>query len=110
MSNSRSRVRKVGSARVEVGNFSHEGKSYSALGSAVDHDRGVVVGYPKNGVLQSWDGKPIGTCRIVSRWKNKRGIFSSEMCSYRCVVGGRTYVGRGGGDGLLLRLRLAKGK
>jgi hypothetical protein len=43
---SRSRHRRVGSARVEVGTVSHGGKSYSALGSTVDHERDQVVAYP----------------------------------------------------------------
>lgn len=82
---SRSRHRRVGSARVEVGTVSHGGKSYSALGSTVDHER-------------------------VSRRKNPRGVFSSEIVAYRCLIDGIPYHGSGGGDGLALKLRRTKGK
>lgn len=90
--------------RVEVGTF----HGHSALGSVVDHNRGVATGYPKGDILQDWHGNPIGRVRVISRRKNPRGIFSNEVVSYRAWIDGVEYYGRGGGDGMLLRLKRKK--
>jgi hypothetical protein len=94
-------------ARVEVSTFASQGRSFTALGSVVDHEKGIVTGYPKGDVLNSWDNKPIGTCRIVSRFRMARWSFAGGwyMYCYRAVVDGQPYYGRGLGDGMILRLR-----
>lgn len=94
-------------ARVEVSTFVFKGKPFTALGSVVDHENGIVAGYPKGNVLQTCDGKPLGTCRIVStfkmaRWSPMGGWY---MACYRAIIDGKHYYGRGFGDGMLLRLR-----
>ena len=103
-------------AKVEVGIIVHEGREFASLGSIVDHERGYVVGYlklvdnPKPGesrhVLTSWEGRVIGTCRVISTWKTPRSWVSSTMSSYRATVDGIEY--HGSGDGMLLRLRRCK--
>jgi len=95
-------------ARVEVSTFMFEGKPFTALGSVVDHENGIVIGYPEKGVLQTCDGKPIGTCRVVSKYRMPRSWIGSWMYCYRATVDGEQYHGRGFGNGMLLRLRRFK--
>jgi len=92
-------------ARVETGTVTHEGRAYTALGSVVDHESGYVVGYVKGATLTSWEGATIGTVREVSRWPLHNSGFSTSMHSYRATIDGRSYHGRGMGEGMLLRLR-----
>ena len=101
---------RFGSARVEVGTVEYGGRKFSNLGSTVDHERGVAAGYPKGTELQTWDGKKIGSCRVTSSWKQRTpgSTFKTEMFSYRCVIDGIPYVGRGQGDGMILFLKRAK--
>jgi hypothetical protein len=96
-------------AAVEVGVIVHEGREFRALGSVVDHESGRVVGYVKGDKLVSWDGKvTLGTIRVVSTWRTPRSWVSSKMSSYRAVVGGKSYHGRGCGDGFLLKLKKSR--
>jgi hypothetical protein len=93
---------------VEVSTFAHEGRSFTALGSVVDKANGYVVGYPRGRVLATWDGKPLGTCRVVSSYPTPRSWLGSRMYCYRAVIEsdpGAEYHGRGFGDGMILRLR-----
>lgn len=105
-----SRHRKVGPIRVEVGTVEHAGRRYEAFGSVVDHASGIVTGYPKGNALVTFDGKTTGTCRVVSRRKNPRGLLSNEVVCYRCTVDSIPYHGRGGGDGMALHLRRIRGR
>jgi len=94
-------------ARVEVSTVVFQGQPFTALGSVIDHSQGIVVAYPHGTNLQTFDGKVIGTCRVVSvfkmaRWSCMGGWY---MACYRAVIDGKHYYGRGLGDGMLLRLR-----
>lgn len=105
-SNSEFRTAESG-AKVEVATFVFEGKPFTALGSIVDHENGIVVGYPHGTELRTCDGKVIGTCQVVSVFKMARWSYIGGwyMSCYRAVVDGKQYYGRGFGDGMLLRLR-----
>jgi hypothetical protein len=71
-----------------------------------------IYGYPKGDKITDWEGKPIATivhktCRKVS--PHERGAWiSNERCSYTVKAEGRTYVGRGRGDGIHVSLRQRK--
>lgn len=95
---------------VEIGTIVANGQSFSAIGAVKDPARGIVVGYPKGGALLTWDGQPMGSCKVVSGWRTPRSHMSSHMYSYRAVVDGVRYHGRGMGDGMLLTLRRCKGQ
>lgn len=95
--------------KAELGILTHEGHEFSALGSVIDHDAGVVVGYPKGFDLMTWDGTTvIGRVRVVSSYPMPQSWQGSTMYCYRAVIEGRHYYGRGFGDGMLLRLRACK--
>jgi hypothetical protein len=97
-------------AKVEISTFLFEDKPFTAMGSVVDHENGIVVGYPNGEKLQTCDGKVIGTCQIVSTFRMTRWSFVGGwyMQCYRAVVDGKNYYGRGFGDGMLLRLRCSR--
>jgi hypothetical protein len=71
-----------------------------------------ISGYPKGDKILTWDGKPLGTlvtksCKQVSPYE--RGAWISNLrCSYTFKIDGRTYVGRGRGDGIVVSLRQRK--
>jgi hypothetical protein len=98
--------------RVEVGTVEVEGRTFAAHGAIVDHDAGYLAGYPavEGGayVLKSWGGETIAPLVLVSRWRNPRGVFSSETVAWRATLGGKTYHGRNGGTGLLLHMRAGR--
>lgn len=93
-------------ARVETGTLEFGGQEFSALGSVVDEEAGLLIGYPNGAALQTWDGKPVEGVRleIVSSWP-VRSWQAPRRYAYRVMYKGRAYHGRGFGDGMLLRLR-----
>ena len=97
-------------ATVEVGTITHEGQEFSALGSVIDEQNGVIVGYPKGDSLTTWNGQPIEglRLRITSSWRTPRSFVSDRMFAYSATYKGKRYYGRGAGDGMLLRLRRSK--
>lgn len=99
-------------ARVEVGTVQYCGNTYANLGSIVDHERGCVVGYvgKDNRTLTTWEGKPIGTVREISKWRTPRSWVSSYMHAYVAEVDGKRYHGRGCGEGMVLKLHASKSR
>lgn len=95
-------------AKVEIATVLHDGKEFTAMGSVVDHKAGRVTGYPKGNVLQTWDGKPIGTCTVTSTWRLRVFAGPLTMRQYHATVDGIHYTGRGQGDGMCLNLRRCK--
>lgn len=86
----------------------HEGRKFESGGAVVSEQ--FVIGYPGKFVtgvapLQDWHGKTIGTCCILSTWKTPRSFVSSTMSSIECWVKGVRYVGRGAGEGMILRAK-----
>lgn len=95
----------------EIGTITHNGREFSAVGAMVRDGR--AVGYPKFdrdytgavGQMQTWDGQPMGTARIVSMWR----VWSwagSHMCQIEATIGGKRYTGRGFGSGMMWRGKL----
>lgn len=88
----------------EVSTWEHKGVAFTALGSLVSDTH--LVGYPKGSVLQSWDGRSIATLVVTG---HARGFYGSVLVCYRATLpDGRSYVGRGLGDMMILKLRRAR--
>lgn len=95
-------------ATAEVVTLIHEGREFSALGAVINHAEGYLVGYVSS------DGKSltksggeiicpvqlVGEYRRYYRWSG----WVTTYC-YRARVGELRYHGRGGGPGMLLRMR-----
>jgi hypothetical protein len=103
-------------AKVEVATITHEGRDFTAMGAVIDHDRGIVIGYPslgcasvgacgKHGALNSWDGTELGRVEVIAR---SRGFYGAEIVHFRAYVDGKAYHGKGSGWEALLRLRACK--
>lgn len=60
------------------------------------------------GSAVTWLGTRIGAGIVTGRWRIPNGWISSHMISVRVLIGASTYHGRGGGNGMLLRLKKSK--
>lgn len=96
------RHKQANGAIVERGIFAFEGQEYAALGSVIDEKRGVLVGYPVCGVLQTWDGKPIAALKITGY---ARGSSGERLTCWACEYNGQRYSGRNSGEHMVLKLR-----
>jgi hypothetical protein len=94
---------------VEIGTIEHEGKSFSAMGSIIDTEARLIIGYPKygnfNGIghqLTTWHGDFIAGLAITGK---ARGFNGVELTCYAIDYQGRRYHGRGLGEGMAVKLR-----
>lgn len=55
------------------------------------------------GVLTDWNGKKIGTYRIIASWKLPNSYISDRMFQAEAIVNGVTYTGRSAGVGMAYR-------
>ena len=95
-------------ARGEIGIITHNGKDYAARGSEVTET--YAIAYPgKDGVLTTWGGEAIGTWRAVASWPTPQSWIGPRMYQIEAVINGRTYTGRGCGEGMLWRGKIKKG-
>lgn len=62
----------------------------------------------KGGRLTTWCGDDLGAAMCMSTWKTPRSYVSSTMSIYHCMMGGRKYHGRSGGEGMSINLRAIK--
>lgn len=93
------------------------GREFIAGGARVDPER--AAGYPEfqkgresigcEGMMNDWEGKPIGTCRIVGAWR-VQSFMGSHMLQIEATIQGRTYTGRGFGSGMLWRGKAKRGR
>ena len=91
----------------EIGIIVHEGKEYAARGAEVTP--AYAVAYPgKDGILKDWGGKAIGTWRAVASWPMPHAWIAPRMYQIEAVIQGRTYTGRGCGEGMLWRGKIKK--
>ena len=93
--------------------YEYEGQRYTAGGGYVTP--GEIAGYPRTvgrRVLLEVGERVVGEGHEVSRWRVQpweRGAWlSSVFVSYRFLVNGVWYAGRGRGDGLFVRCRCMK--
>jgi len=81
--------------------FEHEGRKFCSGGAVVTPKH--CIAYPgKDGVLNDWHGKPVGTWRSVASWPINSWI-GSTMHQIEARVDGVLYTGRGFGEGMLYR-------
>ena len=119
--------------RVETGIFTHEGREFASGGALVTATH--AIGYPHfavdsmsrfhagvgsltpleaiddigaRGELRAWSGEVLGMCRVVGRWP-VRSHWASHMLQVEATIDGRTYTGRGFGNGMLWRGKVKKG-
>jgi hypothetical protein len=82
----------------------HEGRTFKAGGAIITD--GFIIAYPDaDGKLNDWHGQQIGTYRVLSSWLTPRSFIANRMYSYECFVNGVRYVGRGGGEGMMLKAK-----
>lgn len=62
----------------------------------------------KDNVLTDWEGKPVGTYKIISSWATPKSYVSSRMYQIEAIVKGKKYTGRSAGVGMLFNGRLKK--
>jgi hypothetical protein len=55
------------------------------------------------GVLTDWNGKKIGTYRLIASWKLPNMYISDRMFQVEAIVNGVTYTGRSAGVGMAYR-------
>ncbi len=97
----------------EVGTVLHEGKEFSAGGAMVTPTH--IIAYPNIpgdkpyqwGELTDWQGKAIGKCRIVAKWKTC-SVWGSHMYQIEAVVNDVTYTGRSFGSGMAYKGKAKK--
>lgn len=115
-------ARRVGSAWVETGVVIHDGQRFEALGSVVDTENGVLIGYPKATdphagkppywTLNTWGGEPMYPLVLVRtrRVSHVAGRYTGPfvMHYWRATIDGVRYSGRNSGPGMALKLRAGK--
>ena len=84
--------------------FEHEGRKFEA-GGAVVSDEYIVV-YPRSdGKVCDWHGNVLGEAFVLSSWRTPRSYMAAKMYSFAVYVNSVRYVGRGAGNGMLLRAK-----
>ena len=83
--------------------FHFQGKDFTSGGAFVSPD--YIIAYPaKDGILNDWHGKPLGTWRAISSWKLPLTAWVSDrMYQIEATVNGVKYTGRGCGIGMIYR-------
>lgn len=99
-------------ADIELATVVHEGKEFTNLGSIVDKENGYVVGYCSSDMKEvgTWDGKRLGTLRIVSKWPTPTSWQSSHRYAVEATIDGEKYSGRTCGGSMIVRLRRKKSR
>lgn len=99
----------VQGAQVEIGTVEVEGRKFVAMGSMIDLENGVIVGYPGYQspgptpiALRTWNGAWI--CDLETTGA-ARGLNAAKLVCYSAVVDGHKWHGRGLGIGMVLTLR-----
>lgn len=88
----------------QIGVVIHEGREFAAGGGDVTPTHATA--YPgADHKLMLWDGKVIGTWRAVASWRINSWI-GDRMYQIEAIIDGRTYTGRGLGEGMLWRGRI----
>lgn len=79
----------------------HEGRKFCSGGAVVTQSH--VIAYPgKDGILNDWHGKQIGTWRAKSSWR-VHSFMGTHMYQIEATVDGVRYTGRGFGEGMIYK-------
>jgi hypothetical protein len=107
-----------GAVRIEDGcTFAFQGREFTSGGYVETPDH--LIGYLKApdggkecvdavGDVTTWAGDKVGRYRITSRWRTPRSVMSGHMNQVRIVVGGKSYTGRSGGAGMIVKAKRCK--
>lgn len=91
-----------------------QGRKFASGGAVVADDYVIAyVGKKENGApraLTDWHGNRLGICYLTSNWPIRNGWVASRMYQIEAYINGVRYTGRGCGEGMVCRLRRAKGK
>ena len=90
----------------------HEGRKFTSGGAVVTD--AYLIAYPnKDGILQDWHGKQIGTYRVISSrpavFFGHRSCWGSTYYFMRATVDGKCYSLRGFGVGMIAKGKRTKG-
>lgn len=86
--------------------YRYGGRSFTSGGAFVSPK--YVVGYlGKNGILQTWHGKKLGTYKVVARWRTPTSYsyISDVMLQVEAKVRGVIYTGRSAGINMIFKGR-----
>ena len=98
-------------ASVEVATVLFRGQAFTALGSCVDEERGIIRGYicgiAGAYTLQTFGGTVLAPATLVSTYVNRRvfGGFPVKMYAWRATYNGRVYSGRNSGPMMIVHMR-----
>lgn len=85
----------------------HEGRTFESDGAVIT-DQFIVV-YPRSdGKVCDWHGNVLGEAFVLSSWRTPRSYMAARMYSFAVYVNGVRYVGRGAGNGMILRAKRSK--
>lgn len=93
-----------------VASIHHEAAAGLPISAYVTNIPGISpCGVPESmldrNTLTTWMGDFVAALEITG---TARGFNGVKLTCYRCIINGRTYIGRGLGPGMYLNLRLSK--
>lgn len=84
--------------------FEHAGRKFESGGAVITPD--YIVCYPRSdGKVCDWHGNVLGEAFVLSSWRTPRSFLAARMYSFAVYVQGVRYVGRGTGNGMILRAK-----
>ena len=82
----------------------HEGRKFTSGGAVVTEQ--FIVVYPRSdGKVCDWHGNVLGEAFALSSWRLPHSFMAARMYSFAVYVNGVRYVGRGAGNGMILRAK-----
>ncbi len=84
--------------------FEFDGRTFESGGAVVSAQHIVV--YPRSdGKVCDWHGNVLGEAFVLSSWRIPRSFMAARMYSFAVYVNGVRYVGRGAGNGMILKAK-----
>lgn len=84
--------------------FEHAGRKFESGGAVITPD--YIVCYPRSdGKVCDWHGNVLGEAFVLSSWHTPRSFLAARMYSFAVYIQGVRYVGRGAGNGMILRAK-----
>lgn len=84
--------------------FEHTGRKFESGGAVITPD--YIVCYPRSdGKVCDWHGNVLSEAFVLSSWRTPRSFLAAWMYSFAVYIQGVRYVGRGAGNGMILRAK-----